>query len=155
MINYTITPTCSLLTAAAPPSASPFDEHSVTSSSPVLTDIAFSVPISSASISKPQSKPYPGTYDPTTKRITYLVDPLSPSGEREGKLVAKMNVEGGPSVPAPIGVRWAIRGALCSGLGVTVLGGQVAAGEVEEQPQAAWQIEEVAKAVQSGKFSIE
>lgn len=118
--------------------------------------VEFSVPISSPSgPSKPQSKPHPGAWDPATKRITYPADPLS-SSAKEAKVVARMTVEE-RSVPGPIAVRWVMKGGLCSGLGVRVVGGEDL-GEFggASGGQAGWKLsEEVLRSVVSGKFTVE
>ncbi|KAL7412054.1 Muniscin C-terminal mu homology domain-containing protein [Mrakia frigida] len=151
LINYSLTPTSTLLTS---PSSSPFDSPS----EPTITDISFSVPISSPTISKPQSKPFPGTYDPATKRILYVGEPLSlsPNGVKENKIVARMAVEE-KTVPGPIAVKWVLKGALCSSLGVSVVGGATGASlnEFGGPSEGGWKLEEVVKSVQTGRFTVE
>ena len=150
LINYSLSPTSTLLTS---PSSSPFD----TRDPPSITDISFSVPISSPTISKPQSKPFPGTYDPATKRILYVGEPLSLSsnGVKENKIVARMAVEE-KTVPGPIAVKWVLKGALCSSLGVSVVGGAgVGLNEFGGPSEGGWKLEEVVKSVQTGRFTVE
>lgn len=118
-------------------------------------DVSFSVPISSPTITKPQSKPFPGTYDPATKRITYAAEGLG-AGKTQEKVVARMTVEE-KTVPAPIAVKWVLKGGLCSGLGVSVVGGGQDLGEFGGAAggEGGWKLDEVVRSVVSGKFTVE
>lgn len=145
--------------AGAGAERSPFDEPS---SAAQIDEISFTVPISSANVSNPQSKPFPGEYDPVAKRIVYRAEPLT-AETPIGKVAARLAVDE-PTVPQPIAVRWIVRGVLCSNLDLSVLpssaedgqegafdefGAEVAAGG------GAWRLEGVARNCQSGKFLVD
>ena len=135
---------------------SPFDEPS----SAQIEEISFTVPISSANVSNPQSKPFPGEYDAATKRIVYRAEALT-AETPTGKVAARLAVDE-PTVPQPIAVRWIVRGALCSNLDLSVLpaeGGQEGAfdefGAEVAAGAGAWRLEGVARNCQSGKFLVD
>lgn len=164
LIVYEASPASHVLSAAG--GASPFEESSAR-----IEDISFSVPISSATVSNPQSKPYPGEYDPAAKRIVYKTDPLTQEVS-SGKVAARLGVDE-KSVPQPIAVKWVIRGALCSDLGLSVLPAAAAADGASPQgsgvfdefgaelPAAggggagSWQLAGVTRNAQSGKFLVD
>lgn len=153
LIVYGSNPDSHILSSTDSAFASPFDESA---SSVTIDDLSFSVPISSPTVTNPQSKPYPGEYDPTTKRIVYRTDPLS-NDTPSGKVAARLGVDE-KSVPQPITVRWLARGVLCSNLSVSVLGGE--AGGVDEFGAetvggSSWKLENVVKNCQSGKFVVD
>ena len=89
-----------------------------------------------------QAKPAGGTWSPNSRRMTWTLGSVS-----EGKIIAKFVSEAGEAL-SPIGVQasWSIEGRLSSGIGLSVVKGDL---------EADVDFEEVQKAITTGKYLAE
>ena len=112
----------------------------------VLQDLQFAVQIQPSSVSNIMSKPT-ATFVAETKSLFWKISEgvsLTAPGGAVNKLLARCQIEGAPTVPSPVHLKWRILGKTISSLGVTTVPG---AGGAE-----ALTIDEVVRQCTAGKF---
>lgn len=98
---------------------------------------------SGPSVSNVQAKPAGGVWSPSSRRMTWNLGDVN----ADGKVIAKFVSEpGSPLAPQGIQASWAMEGILASGIGLSVVHGELEAG---------LELVEVEKAVTTGKYLAE
>lgn len=124
IVQYSSNP-ASALYAAAAAEASPFGDDDDTQGR--LEDLTLALPVNS-SVSTFSAKPT-ASWSAEKSRLTFALDPLSPTAGGEHKALASLTTEG-TATPQPVAVGWKVFGKTVSRVGVEVLGAE---GRVEEE----------------------
>ncbi|BGP43238.1 hypothetical protein JCM10449v2_007266 [Rhodotorula kratochvilovae] len=95
-----------------------------------LEDVRIELHLAQGTVSSFQAKPSTAELLPGAKGVSFALGTLAPGAE--GKLLVSLQVDGGAlAQPAPVSVRWVVRGATAAGVSVQVLDG--GEGVVEER----------------------